>query len=248
MKLLPINCRPIGALHDSSISLMKDEFMLYRSASLDKTPDRLINLIHDLKIECHIDLRNSNEIDDTVHIENSLLHKQVFSLLDPDQLIRNSKIYDYKLYGKSYINLILHNSDTIISLLNYLIKSEYHRFIISCYAGKDRTGIISVIILLLFDMPDWLIHADYVMSTSYLLQHLAAFEQNWVKRGITPALYANRFKVDPRGLQYMFHYFEKSYGGIINFLKLNNLNDKDILHFNKKFKQHKSTLLPNFDV
>jgi protein-tyrosine phosphatase len=244
MKQFPINCRPVGGLHDNVINDMKSSLMLYRSASLDKTEQAFPCLVDELALECQIDLRNLHEIDNSLTRKNSFIHKQIFSMEDPQELIRNSSQFNYKVYGKSYINLITSNVDTIINLIRYLITSPYERFIISCYAGKDRTGIISAIILLLFDMPEWLIYIDYSMSTSYLLQNLSAFESNWRKRNISAETYAERFKVDPRGLQYMLQYFTTHEKGLINYLKKHDLSENDISQFNTKYERHKRMLLP----
>lgn len=245
MKSLPINYRPIGAIHDHLINGMKDSIQLYRSASIEKMIDDVPTLQTNLGVTCFLDLRNSDEINSDITAKLGLSYHH-FNMVDPEQLIRNSINGNYLIYGQSYINLVLHNAENIVKLLKFLIVTKHQRFVISCYAGKDRTGIMSAIILLLFDMPLWLIHADYVMSTAYLLPHIAAFEENWRKRHIEQAVYQNRFKIDPRALQYFFDYFDHHHHGLLVYLQQHGLNNTDIILFNKKFKAHKSILLQPF--
>jgi hypothetical protein len=245
MKSLPINFRPVGALHDCSIFDMKNDLMLYRSATLDKTPLLLPRIKEDLAIESHIELRNSNEFDG-LSISETFFVKKTFSLRDPEQLIRSGLEANYQLYGRSYLNIIQSSIGNIVDLLKFLTYSDLQRFVISCYAGKDRTGIISTLILLLFEMPSWLIYVDYVMSSSYLLQNLEAFEQNWLKRNMTSETYSTRFKMDPRALGYMLHHFDATHGGVVNYLKMHHFDNNDILNFNKKFYNHKKVLLSHY--
>lgn len=144
----------------------------FRSASLDDVKDSDIKYLKDLNISTIIDLRRENEID-----FESETHKKITENFDyhhislsPDREFRKEeieKIISGKVsVGESYRNLIDHYA-AVREIVKVLANAEgsalYH-----CQEGKDRTGIVSMIIMGLADVPRGDIIADYETSSAHL--------------------------------------------------------------------------------
>lgn len=67
------------------------------------------------------------------------------------------------------------------------------RILISCYAGKDRTGVLCLLLSSLLTTNRRIILEDFCLSSYYLFKQIDFFKQNWQKRNIDKSTYAARF-------------------------------------------------------
>lgn len=145
---------------------------IIRSASLDDVKEVDIKDLKDLNITTIIDLRRENEL--KLETESHKLIKDNFDFhhisLAPDKEFRQEeidKIISGKMtVGQSYRNLIDHFV-AVKEIMEVIANAEgsvlYH-----CQEGKDRTGIISMIILGLANAYRGDIIADYEVSSAHL--------------------------------------------------------------------------------
>ena len=234
----PVNFRPIGAMHDNAIEGNKDNLMLYRSADLSRWPGVITSLCNHLAVESIIDLRSIDEVTNSGLVTDKTFDYQSFPLLDEGYALRNSNDYHYKNYSNYYFEIYNNNLPLLINIIKYMANSSQQRFILFCYAGKDRTGILSAIILKLLGLADWVIYSDYSFSSSYLLQSGDLFAMNWRKRNITQEMYFNRFKTDPRALVQFFALIQQTHGDMQAHLLKNGLLEADLIKLNVKFSNH----------
>ena len=144
----------------------------FRTASLDDINEADMEQLKKLNISTIIDLRRINEID-----FESESHKKIKENFDyhhislaPDREFRKEeieKIISGKIsVGQSYRNLIDHYV-AVKEIVEVLARAEgsvlYH-----CQEGKDRTGIVSMIIMGLADVARGDIIADYEISSAHL--------------------------------------------------------------------------------
>lgn len=123
--------------------------------------DEEIDYLKQIGITTVIDLRSEREVNRVksgLNIElfdyyNVNINKNRYFMVDEDPI-------------KSYM-LIFENKDMLYKIFKIIVESEggvlYH-----CTAGKDRTGIISMLLFLIADVYEDDIIADYQVSYTYL--------------------------------------------------------------------------------
>ncbi|WP_159459716.1 tyrosine-protein phosphatase [Scatolibacter rhodanostii] len=91
-----------------------------------------------------------------------------------------------------------------------------------CTAGKDRTGTVAAILLLLAGVSDLDIVADYVMSYPYLARFLTIFQKE------DPNFPAYVLRSDPEYMQGFLALFHEEYGTAENYLASIGVTNQEI--------------------
>lgn len=168
---------------------------IFRSAHIDhlsRSELYTFYQIHD--IECHIDLRNQDEVTSEYSEAQDFPSFRRFPLSDGDAVFRSLMMPSRDDYVTYYKDLIRNNRTAIKEILSFISFSSYSKFLISCYAGKDRTGVIIALLLLLLGQPiDYIAH-DYHKSHAQLKLHADMFKKNWEKKGLTKMQYMVRLE------------------------------------------------------
>lgn len=195
----------------------------FRTASLDDINEADIEELKKLNISTIIDLRRINEID-----FESESHKKIKENFDyhhislaPDREFRKEeieKIISGKIsVGQSYRNLIDHYV-AVKEIVEVLARAEgsvlYH-----CQEGKDRTGIVSMIIMGLADVARGDIIADYEISSA----HLGYIERYDEDEPLSV------FRItDPYYMKEAYDYVIRKYGSFEAYLLYAKCDQKDI--------------------
>lgn len=170
------NFRTVGNIKNTEGRTLK-EGRFYRSAHLHKLKKRSFDRFDELGIRDIIDLRNSKEIaqkPDQIPAENTYKKYSAFED-EGDQLSQAKKLV---LKGKVnasdadkrmidfYREYVTENPETIKTIITEVLESKdpvlYH-----CTAGKDRTGIITALILTILKFDKETIYNDYLLSNNY---------------------------------------------------------------------------------
>lgn len=170
------NFRAVGNIKNSEGRSLK-EGTFYRSAHLHKLKKKSFDQLEKLGIKEIIDLRNSKEIlDKPDKLPNGITYKKYSAFEDEgDQLSQARKLV---LKGKVnasdadkrmidfYREYVTENPATIKTIINEILESKepvlYH-----CTAGKDRTGIITALILTILKFDKETIYNEYLLSNNF---------------------------------------------------------------------------------
>lgn len=170
------NFRTIGNIKNIDGRILK-EGKFYRSAHLHKLKKKSIKTLENLGIKEIIDLRNSKEIWQKPDvIPQNVDHKNYSAFEDEgDQLDQAKKlVLKGKVKGTDadqrmldfYKTYATENPEIIKKIIHEILDSEdpvlYH-----CTAGKDRTGIITALILTILKFDTATINNDYLLSNNY---------------------------------------------------------------------------------
>lgn len=195
----------------------------FRTASLDDINDADMEQLKKLNISTIIDLRRINEID-----FESESHKKIKENFDyhhislaPDREFRKEeieKIISGKIsVGQSYRNLIDHYV-AVKEIVEVLARAEgsvlYH-----CQEGKDRTGIVSMIIMGLADVARGDIIADYEISSAHL---------GYIERYDEDEPFSVFRITDPYYMKEAYDYVIRKYGSFEAYLLYSKCEQKDI--------------------
>lgn len=195
----------------------------FRTASLDDINEADMEQLKKLNISTIIDLRRINEID-----FESESHKKIKENFDyhhislaPDREFRKEeieKIISGKIsVGQSYRNLIDHYV-AVKEIVEVLARAEgsvlYH-----CQEGKDRTGIVSMIIMGLADVARGDIIADYEISSAHL---------GYIERYDEDEPFSVFRITDPYYMKEAYDYVIRKYGSFEAYLIYAKCEQKDI--------------------
>ncbi|MEN4761927.1 tyrosine-protein phosphatase [Chryseobacterium sp. C39-AII1] len=149
----------------------------YRSGHLHQLKKKSFDEIEKLGIKEIIDLRNSKEIAQKPdNLPNGILYKNYSAFEDEgDQLDQAKKlVLKGKVNGSDadkrmldfYKDYVIENPEIIKKIITEILESDqpilYH-----CTAGKDRTGIITALILTILKFNKETIYNDYLLSNNY---------------------------------------------------------------------------------
>lgn len=170
------NFRTIGNIKNVDGRILK-QGKFYRSAHLHKLKKRSFKTFENLGIKEIIDLRNSKEILQRPDvIPQNVDHKNYSAFEDEgDQLDQAKKlVLKGKVKGTDadqrmldfYKTYATENPEIIKKIIHEILDSEDH-VLYHCTAGKDRTGIITALILTILKFDTATINNDYLLSNNY---------------------------------------------------------------------------------
>ncbi|CCH62941.1 hypothetical protein TBLA_0I02850 [Henningerozyma blattae CBS 6284] len=174
------NFRDIGGYPTKFDNLIVKTNCVYRSASLSGITLQAFNYLLDIiKIKCIFDLRSISEIDEagkieydldgrTLKIKNIPFNKN--KSLSPEKMAEQFKslLISPCNFPAIYMKILLESIDSIKKFFEYIIDhdvSPEQPIIYHCTAGKDRTGILTMLILAILGVDDHLIAKEYELST-----------------------------------------------------------------------------------
>ena len=140
--------------------------LLFRSDALHAlSPEDVKRLRDDLSLSDIVDLRSTFELDNEgrgpLGREPIAFHHN--PLFDGDPSAADRRRADEMSLGERYVGMMEHGHEKIVNAVRLLARAErgavYH-----CAAGKDRTGVISAIVLGTLGVSEELIVADYALS------------------------------------------------------------------------------------
>lgn len=219
------NCRELGG-YCTPDGLTKDAVFL-RSDNTTGLTDKEIQQLKDYGLSTVIDLRHKPEISEEPDPFES----------DGDIDYQNIAVTDYASFTTEDLNEILlsdlyitmsENKQFIRSVFESLAKAQ-GTVLFHCAAGKDRTGLISALLLKLMGVSDSDVVADYQVSNTYLIEKYKDMKEN-------PSLrYVNLYDSKPETMFTFLNYLEKRYGSIENYFRDKELSSETLSQIRSKF-------------
>lgn len=170
------NFRTVGNIKNTEGRTLKSG-KLYRSAHLNKLKKKSFDDIEKLGIKEVIDLRNSKEISqspdqlpaETVYKKYSAFEDEGDQLAQAKKLVLKGKVNasdaDKRMID-FYREYVTENPATIKVIITEILDSKdpilYH-----CTAGKDRTGIVTALILTILKFDKKTIYNEYLLSNNF---------------------------------------------------------------------------------
>lgn len=199
--------------------------MLLRGGSLYRVYQRDIDMLkkdHNLKVV--VDLRSNAEvlkrkdrdIPNVKHLHIPLLpEKDGVPLQDP---IINVKGLDLPDIINSYRLLVARDrKESWTKIFELLLKNNEDGIYYHCSAGKDRTGLVTAIILTVLGYDKKTIYEDYLLTNKNKLHHRKFAKQIPDKK--LQKVFIHYFEANKEYLDASFDEIDKVYGSMDNFLK-----------------------------
>lgn len=127
--------------------------------------------------------------------------------------------------GEMYIGLVENSKDGLKEIFTNMAEEEgttlYH-----CTAGKDRTGVITMLALKLAGVADEVVLADYAASETYMKDMFEKQRRMVEKAGVNVPDYVFRSK--PEYMQKLMEHIVRNYGTVKDYLKNIGLSDDEL--------------------
>ncbi len=243
-----INFRDAGGYLNKNGDKIK-EGILFRSGDLSKLTRTGIKKIHHLGIKKVYDLRTKDEISakpDNIPDDIEYVHFPIYSKNEqPGGFLRAISRFNLKDYWDEFNIAVLaeKKARNYGELFENIASSSQEPILIHCTAGKDRVGIGIAILLLMLNVPEDTVVADYTKSNYYFPQILNYAQSKYDEHKNFIALF-NLSAIDlqvfylarENTIKKLIHHLIEKYGSIENYLiEKAGLDENTIQILKKKF-------------
>lgn len=227
------NFRDIGGLSTLEGKTLKWG-KIFRSDNFSKLRSKDFEKFEALQITQIIDLRTSSEIEGKQdHLPENIKYEAIPIVDDNGDLlaqmkgkvirgevsISESNAMMRELYENGVTQNISALREVILKIVNADQPILYH-----CSAGKDRTGIITALLLSILKVDRETIVNEYLLSNYYRREKIESMLQKIkiakiIKPKLEPQVVLNFMNVDEEYLQATFNAIDKNYGTMDNFIQ-----------------------------
>lgn len=233
-----INFRPLCANKLKSLSQAR----IFRTGDLlhvdEHDVEQLRTTYH---ISHYLDLRSHTEVKQKA-INDKLVDSKIvyrhFPMQDEGHYLRKTKFPDGKDYFNYYAHLLENNKVSIKEFLIYVNEISSFAFMYGCYAGKDRTGVISILLMYLTGLfNDSDIVEDYILSGVMLRKDIGYFQSTWEKKQLSKDQYIERLTPHSETANLIINHLNEQYGGVNGYLSYLDLLETDLTRLNTLFRR-----------
>lgn len=222
-----LNFRDLGNFKGSDGSLTKSG-RLFRADCLSKLTEDDIAALKKMGVVFVIDLRSTLEVENSDYPlnEHEGIGYEMVSLsdeLDPQKLLESMPGGLDGLY-RDIVDRFNAPLMRVFSLI--LEHTQGGAVVFHCTAGKDRTGVVSALLLLLKGVSEEDIIADYAKSYENMRPHFEIFLRPMKMMNIP--IPEHVFSSDPEYMAAFLKYFKEKYGSVEDFLVTNGMSEADI--------------------
>lgn len=220
------NVRDIGCYRGRNGEKLREGRFL-RSDALGRLDDREWQFLKDYGVTLIVDLRSPKEREQEPfkqQAEAAGICYQSVPMFDNIQSNDGSEEFPASLY-ELYIRMLDKNSDQIREVLRKFLKNEEGCCLFNCTAGKDRTGVIAMLLLGLADVEEDTIIADYSVSA----ENMRPLFEGQI-RAMEEAGYGNlRFLLesDPEDMRITLRFLKERYGNARKYVR-NLLTEEEV--------------------
>jgi protein-tyrosine phosphatase len=239
-----LNFRDIGGIPAAGDKKVKTG-LIFRSANPDRIGRKDIEKLRSFNIRTIIDLRSPNELSKRFvsidHAEKLTLpldfQMKTRERLRPVIYRKDAQPLIAEISNDLYLEILDASVPVIGQVMEILASPGTTPVLIHCQAGKDRTGIITAVILLALGVERSLIIDDFMKSNEALLPFFKKLFRirKIISFGFFP--YSNMVyavTVKQRNIESILGRIDTRYGGIESFIKKAGITDSKLAEIRKK--------------
>lgn len=198
-----------------------------RSDDLANLDSEDIDTLYNYGVRTVIDLRGAEELAETGHPIRDLpdgkidfYHKPVY-LSDSEAIYATLEKDASTSFLEEYYLDILKEKSALTAVLRTILNAREGGVLFHCYVGKDRTGIVAMILLGLCEVEELDIVANYEVSHSHI-------KQSEKIRLEIEASTSNEYYSDARYIERALKYVYENYGTIKEYVRAIGFSDEEI--------------------
>ncbi len=234
------NVRDLGGYNARGGSIPWRRFL--RSDSLHRIAEGEAQRLYDEGVRCVIDLRTAGEVAEAPSAFASYpgviyLNLPLFDDLAPAALARVAADDDHPLFN-FYRAALEDRGAAIRAILSAIAQVGEGAVLFNCTAGKDRTGIVALLLLAIAEVPREVIVQDYTLTAERIPELIDEFLSLSRARGGDVESYARLLESPAETLSSILDIMDEEYEGIWGYLDRIGLTDDDL----KRLKERLSAL------
>ena len=210
--------------------------MVYRSGSLDKLSKADIRKLEEIGLALVIDFRTDREIASFPSAKIPSVQKTIrISISDEardktmELLNRNDAEGLEKVLVSDYRRMIRNDSERFAEFFRTLEQTTEYPLVYHCAAGKDRTGLASVLLLSALGVDPGIVEQDYFLSNLRLKSFIDRLIGKATEQGRDGEILRPIMEVRSEYLHAALDEIDRSFGGMDNYLSGVLKADKDLL-------------------
>lgn len=193
-----------------------------RSDSLHRLAPGEAERLYEEGLRVVIDLRTQAELESApnpfaAYPGVRFLNLPLFDDLSPEALSRRRAPEDHPLLS-FYLSALRRRGEALRAIFTEIAACEEGALLFNCTAGKDRTGIVALLLLGLAEVPHEEIVADYALTADLIPDLVSEFLALSAARGGDVESYARLLESPAATAAQVLEEIEASYGGVRGYL------------------------------
>lgn len=220
-----VNCRDLGGYPSKYGCTKFGRFI--RCGTVDRPTEGDIKVLGGLNISTVIDLRGdfefNNQPNDFERLTDNVNHVSLYEL-------NVAEAKNVKLTLPEVYEFIVDNyKENIYKALKVIADAPDGAVLYHCFLGKDRTGILSLLLLTIAGVGEDDIVADYQLTYTYLENYIHTHADSlWDTN-------AEMHYSLPQTMRTLISCIKKKYGSVENYIRLTGISDNEIEKIRKRF-------------
>lgn len=219
------NCRDLGGYPSKYGCTKFGRFI--RGGTVDRPTENDINTLKELNVTTVIDLRGdfefNNQPNDMERLTDNANHVSLYELNvaeAKDMKITITEVYEY---------IIDNYKENVCKALKAVADAPEGAVFYHCFLGKDRTGILSMLLLTIAGVSEDDIVADYQLTYTYLENYMHTHADTlW---DTDPEMHYSL----PQTMRSLLAYIKAKYGSVEDYIRHIGITDEDKEKIRKRF-------------
>jgi protein-tyrosine phosphatase len=209
-----VNFRDLGGYVVASGDSVTRWRTVFRADGLGELTEGDFAVLRDLGIRTVIDLRAAYELErgqfDVVAHPVAYHHFPfIDSIPDPEEFDRRPDLLEAQ-----YLEMLDNAGDEIRSALEVLAGPDALPAVFHCTAGKDRTGLLSALLLSLLGVPEETVVADYALSQEAMERLKEKIVRKYPESETLLSNIEGVFSAEPAKMRTLMSYLHEHYGSV----------------------------------
>ena len=223
-----VNVRELGGYPTSSGGCTKFHRFL-RADGLSRLTKRDRRFLYDYGVRTVIDLRDASEATNTpdLPIGKDVEYVNIPLLaFNAAEVKRLEQDFDPESFSMQAIyRRVIENFEGIRTCMRYIADAQEGCVLFHCAVGKDRTGILAMLLLMLAGVDKWDIVANYVQTWANLMRD-EVFREDW--KDASRSVFREGMTSPAELIEYAYDLVETAHGGVDDYLLECGVPDEDV--------------------
>lgn len=187
---------------------------LFRADGLGELTEADLSVLRQIGIRTVIDLRSGSELErGRFDVEAHPVAFHHFPFIDE---LPDAQDFDRRpgLLGTQYLEIVRDAGSQIVAALEVLASPDAVPAVFHCTAGKDRTGVLSAVLLSLLGVDEPTVVADYALSGAAMARLRAKIIAKYPESRETIENIDEVFSADPAQMEQLLDHIAEQYGSV----------------------------------